>query len=162
MTDMIQMHIRILTQIYFPYSIYMTSSWTNHVKAYAKDKGITYKSALQDPQCSASYKANKAMTSATTEEKQHEGNKPKRRGRPRKYHTVEEAKVAKTSKTIESNKRKRKISKPDTNESIENKPVVQGTGVLSVGYVAENANGLGHIYPITHELVLRMINENGM
>jgi hypothetical protein len=26
-----------------------TNTWTNHDKAYAKDKGITYKSALQDP-----------------------------------------------------------------------------------------------------------------
>jgi hypothetical protein len=100
-----------------------TNTWTNHVKAYAKEKGITYKSALKDPQCSASYKANKVKT-------QEESKQPQvARRRPRKPQV---------------------------------EPKVEGTGALSVGYVTENANGLGHIYPISHELVLRMINENGM
>jgi hypothetical protein len=109
-----------------------TNTWTNHVKAFAKDKGITYKSALQDPQCSASYKANKAKT-------QEESQQPQVvRRRPRKP-KIEEAKP-----------------------KVEPNTKVEGTGVLSTGYVTENANGLGQIYPISHELVLRMINQNGM
>jgi hypothetical protein len=29
---------------------------------------------------------------------------------------------------------------------------------LNVGYKAENANGLGHIYPISHEAILKMLS----
>jgi len=39
------------------YYIIMTA-WTDHVKNYAKAKGITYAKALKDPACSASYKRN--------------------------------------------------------------------------------------------------------
>ena len=33
------------------------TAWTNYVKQYAKDKGITYKNALKDPACASSYKS---------------------------------------------------------------------------------------------------------
>jgi hypothetical protein len=33
------------------------TAWTNYVKQYAKDKGITYKNALNDPACASSYKS---------------------------------------------------------------------------------------------------------
>ena len=33
----------------------------------------------------------------------------------------------------------------------------EGKG-LNVGYITENANGLGHIYPISHDMVLQMLS----
>ena len=90
------------------------TAWTNYVKQYAKDKGIiTYKNALQDHACASSYKSSKDKSSAPTEPVKEENiqmkieEKPKKRGRPKKYPTLEEAKKAKSAKTIKSNKRKK-------------------------------------------------------
>jgi len=35
------------------------TKWTDFVKEYAKEKGITYKNALSDPNCSSTYKQTK-------------------------------------------------------------------------------------------------------
>ena len=105
----------------------------------------------------------------------------KGRGRPKKYTSPEEAKKAKSAKTMESNKRK-KTAKPTTaveGKGIPNplvppppphlvKPIkiprvpklklpVEGEG-LNVGYKTEAPNGLAHIYPISHALVLQMLS----
>jgi hypothetical protein len=74
--------------------------------------------------------------------------KPKKRGHPKKYTTLEEAKKAKSAKTMESNKCK-KAEKMDIE--------VEGKGVIA-GYKTKNPNGLAHIYPISHELVLQMLS----
>ena len=34
----------------------MPNLWINHVKNYAQAKGISYKDALKDPNCKATYK----------------------------------------------------------------------------------------------------------
>ena len=76
------------------------TAWTNYVKQYAKDKGITYKNALKDPACASSYKSGKVKPSVLTEPAKEDNiqmkieEKPKR-GRPKKYTTAEEAKKAK-------------------------------------------------------------------
>jgi hypothetical protein len=41
------------------------SKWTDFVKKYAKDKGITYKSAMSDPNCSIAYKQIPQQTQST-------------------------------------------------------------------------------------------------
>lgn len=170
------------------------TAWTNYVKQYAKDKGITYKNALKDPACASSYKSGKDKPAEPAKEDNIQmkiEEKPKKRGRPKKYATPEEAKKAKSAKTMESNKRKKaekgkKKSKKDADSSSESgsdmeggaiigKPIgmpnplassktekevikeLKGKGILA-GYTTENANGLAHIYPISHELVLQMLS----
>jgi hypothetical protein len=81
------------------------TAWTNYVKQYAKGKGITYKNALKDPACaSSSYKSGKDKPSAPTEPAKEDNiqmKKPKKRGHPKIYTTPEEAKKAKSAKTME-------------------------------------------------------------
>ena len=124
------------------------SAWVKHIKEFAKSKGIAYGKALSDPECKSSYHANKgkgleAEATPVKEEAKPEVKpetteevKPKRKGRPPKYLTAEERAEAKKVKTVESNKRR-------------------GKG-LTVQVKAEADNGLGHIYPITHENVVAM------
>lgn len=38
------------------------TAWINHVKEFAKNKGISYSCALSDPNCSASYKKREKFT----------------------------------------------------------------------------------------------------
>ena len=117
------------------------SAWVKHIKEFAKTKGIPYGKALSDPECKASYHANKGKGLEEVKEvepvvEQVEEVKPKRKGRPPKYASAEERAEAKKVKTVESNKRR-------------------GKG-LTVQVKAEADNGLGHIYPITHENVVAM------
>jgi hypothetical protein len=39
----------------------MASAWVEHVKDYAKRKGLSYGCALSDPKCSKEYKTGKAL-----------------------------------------------------------------------------------------------------
>jgi hypothetical protein len=106
------------------------TAWTNYVKQYAKDKGITYKNALKDPACASSYKSGKDKPSVPAEPTKEDNiqmtikEKPKR-GRPRKYYTQEEAKKAKSTKTMESNKRK----KAEKNKNKSNKDADSGSDI---------------------------------
>ena len=50
----------------------------------------------------------------------------------------------------------KKIKKQTQNSIVKD---LVGKGIISAGYKTENANGLGHIYPISHELVLEMIKK---
>jgi hypothetical protein len=111
----------------------MPSAWVEHIKEFAKRKGLTYGCALSDPECSAEYKAKKppktskkagGAKSAGGAEKENISmtiTEKKARGRPKKYATEEERKKAKSAKTIESNKRK-KASKSAGGEKKEPEP----------------------------------------
>ena len=116
------------------------TAWINHVREYAQEKGIKYSAALKDPECSASYK-NKKTSSA--EETPHEVSAPKKRGRPRKYVSKEEAKQAKREMTTKSNRKKKS-------------DISTGEGLIVVNKT-ENNNGLGHIYPLSHEIIMSML-----
>ena len=94
----------------------MPSAWVEHIKEFAKRKGLTYGCALSDPECSKEYQAKKppktskkagGAKSAGGENISMEISEKKARGRPKKYETDEERKKAKSAKTIESNKRKK-------------------------------------------------------
>jgi len=94
----------------------MPSAWVEHIKEFAKRKGLTYGCALSDAECKAEYHAKKppktsksagGAKSAGGENISMEIAEKKPRGRPKKYATDEERKKAKTAKTIESNKRKK-------------------------------------------------------
>ena len=39
----------------------MPNPWISHVKSYAQEKGMKYRDALKDPDCSASYKSGKGL-----------------------------------------------------------------------------------------------------
>ena len=141
----------------------MPSKWIEHIKEFAKSNGMSYKDALKDPKCKSSYH-EKGKGVAVEEPKKEENVEmkveevKKGRGRPKKYATEEEAKKAKSVKTMESNKRKKAekggaIAKPI---GMPNPLKEEGKG-LNAGYKVEAPNGLGHIYPISHELVLQML-----
>lgn len=90
----------------------MPSAWVEHIKEFAKRKGMSYKDALKDPECKSSYHEGKTKgkgmeAPAEKENISMEIAEKKSRGRPKKYATEEERKKAKSSKTIESNKRKK-------------------------------------------------------
>jgi hypothetical protein len=163
----------------------MPSKWIEHVKEYAKSKGITYRDALKNPECKSSYKSKGSGLSSSKEEnvslKIEE--KPRNAGalgspvsfgsagvpqekakrcRPKKYATTEEAKKAKSLKTMESNKRKKskKSAESETDSEKEESNIVEdlvGKGILVAGYKTESDNGLTHIYPISHEHVLEIL-----
>jgi hypothetical protein len=128
------------------------TAWINHVKEFAKSKGVSYRVALKDPQCSASYKSGKkdGKNEGKKEEKiaaepTKEGLALKKRGRPRKYPSPEAAKEAKSEMTVKSNRKKK-----------ESKKGVEGQGII-VPNKSENTGGLGHIYPLSHEIVRQML-----
>ena len=76
------------------------TAWTNYVKQYAKNKGITYKNALKDSTYASSYKSGKDKPAEPVKEDNVQikiEEKPKKRGRPKKYATPEESKKAKSA-----------------------------------------------------------------
>lgn len=120
------------------------TAWTEHIKDFAKRKGMTYGCALSDPECKAEYHAKRPPKLNKKEKKEVAGmeaqdinvaqkeniqmtieEKKKGRGRPKKYETDEERKKAKSAKTIESNKRKRAEKKAKATE---------GSGMPKVGF----------------------------
>jgi hypothetical protein len=97
------------------------TAWTEHIKDFAAKRGVSYGAALKMPECKAAYHEGKGkglVEPVVVEEKKKRG-RPKTkdniqltikektaRGRPKKYATEEEAKAAKSAKSIESNKRR--------------------------------------------------------
>jgi hypothetical protein len=166
----------------------MPSKWIEHVKDFAKSKGMTYRDALKSADCKSAYKSGSGLGGAVAEppapeEKENISMEIKeiaKRGRPKKYATPEEAKKAKSMKTMESNKRKKaekggalpsglvikKIGgKPNPMSDPEfakkymeekAKKEAEGKGLIA-GYSGEGANGLTHIYPISHAHILQML-----
>jgi hypothetical protein len=112
----------------------MPSAWVEHIKEFAKRKGMTYGCALSDAECKAEYHAKKTpktSKSAGGAEKENISmtiTEKKARGRPKKYATEEERKKAKSAKTIESNKRK-KAGKSAGGEKKEPEPTPAGVSV---------------------------------
>lgn len=155
----------------------MPSKWIEHIKSFAKSNGMTYKDALKDPKCKEAYHSGKGLggeVKPNIEMKIEE--KGGRRGRPPKYFTDEDRKKAKSAKTMESNKRKKAQKSKKEESSSESESESEGKGIpnplkqtkkiikelegkgIIAGYKTENENGLGHIYPISHELVLQMLS----
>ena len=124
------------------------TAWTEHIKDFAKRKGITYGCALSDADCKAEYHAKRPPKLNKKEKKEVSGMEAqdtnvaqkdniqmvisevkKGRGRPKKYETDEERKKAKSAKTIESNKRKRAEKK------------AKGEGILPIPILAKRIGG---------------------
>lgn len=91
----------------------MPSKWIEHVKDFAKSKGMSYKDALKSADCKSAYKSGAGLGGSVAEAPEAKENismeikEIAKRGRPKKYATPEEAKKAKSMKTMESNKRKK-------------------------------------------------------
>jgi len=157
----------------------MPSKWIEHVKDFAKSKGMTYRDALKCPECKSSYKSGSGLggsvvapvPEAVKDNISMSIKEIAKRGRPKKYATPEEAKKAKIEKTIESNKRKKGKKEEMEGGVVMGKPLgsdprtytpkhlneVVGKGILVAGYKAEGDNGLTHIYPISHAHVLEIL-----
>jgi hypothetical protein len=142
------------------------TAWTEHIKDFAKRKGMTYGCALSDPECSKEYKDKRPPKLNKKEKKEVSGMEAqdtnvaqkeniqmviseakKGRGRPKKYETDEERKKAKSAKTIESNKRKRAEKKakgegmpiPIITKKIGGKPNPMSDPVFAKKYMEEKA-----------------------
>lgn len=102
----------------------MPSKWIEHIKEFAKSNNMSYKDALKDPKCKSSYHSGKGIMVE-------EGINKNPRGRPKKYTTPEEAKIAKSVKTMESNTRK-KIDKMAGRGGRSSRVAVQDTEMGSV------------------------------
>ena len=98
------------------------NAWTNFVREWAKDKGLTYMVAIKDPAVSTAYKEQKKTTRKSAKEDTFDKLKAdavalaeiadppavkRKAGRPSKYASEEERKEAKRLKTLASNKKKR-------------------------------------------------------
>jgi hypothetical protein len=94
--------------------------WTDFVKDYSKKHKITYKEALKDANCSSEYHKSKGIEKFVPVQDLAGNFVPvknenismtiteiKKRGRPKKYFTQEEAKKAKISKTIAGAKKRK-------------------------------------------------------
>ena len=143
------------------------SKWIEFVKEFASKKGISYKNALKDAECKKSYSESK-------EAKPVEGGSlakepvlvpppmpKKERKKPKK--TVEpEPESPKENITMEvleggpKPKATRKRPKKTVVDMVE-PPSMEGQGVLQAGYTTEAVNGLEHIYPISHDMVLKIV-----
>ena len=131
------------------------TAWINHVREFAKTKGISYRTALKNPECSLSYKqkSNNKKSKKSTEEiaestaEPNEPSAPKKKDRPRKYVSTEEAKEAKKEMTVKSNNKKKAKM---VNENME------GKGIM-IPNTNESTGGLEHIYPLSHDIVLKML-----
>jgi hypothetical protein len=147
------------------------SKWTDHIKQFAKDKGISYREAMSSPECKSSYggKGKEPNVEPKVELKVEEIKKP--RGRPKKVQEVIVKEKLPHQKFLHK-------SNPALDQLLEAKslektglagaglepakkrrgrpPKVKGDGLVA-GYKTEAPNGLGHIYPVSHEMILEMV-----
>jgi hypothetical protein len=153
------------------------SKWTDHIKQFAKDKGISYKEAMSSPECKSSYggKGKEPKVEPKVELKVEEIKKP--RGRPKKVQEViikeklpHQKFLHKSNPALDQLLEAKSIEKtglagagveiPKMEEPVKKRrgrPLkVKGEGLIA-GYKTEAPNGLGHIYPISHNLILEMV-----
>lgn len=149
------------------------SKWIDFVKEFASKKGISYKNALKDAECKKSYSESK-------EAKPVEGGSlakepvlvpppmPKKERKTRKPITkVEPEPVPEAPKenikmeVLEGGPKPKKERKRPKKTAVEIPHIPEGEGVLHAGYTTEAVNGLEHIYPISHDLVLKIVKQLG-
>ncbi len=111
------------------------SKWTDFVKDYASKKGITYRQALKDKECAETYHSSKGKGLEEVKEEPKEEIKEEVKEEP---------------KEVEKPKQKRK---PRAKKSV---PSLEGEGLIAKS-TAEAINGLEHIYPLSHEHIVKML-----
>ena len=141
------------------------SKWIDFVKEFASKKGMSYRNALKDPECKKDYHASKGgslgkepvLSPLPVGRKERKTKKPitKVEEQPK----VEEPESPKEKENIKMEileggpKPKKERKRPKKTEIIP----MEGEGILNAGYSTEAVNGLEHIYPISHQLVLQMV-----
>jgi hypothetical protein len=122
------------------------TKWIEFVKEFAKKKGMSYKNALKDPECKKEYHEVKGkglvpVCSSSDSDSDHE-----------------QKENVSMKVVVPKEKAKRKSSKKSP---IEIPQTIEGGGILKAGYTAEAVNGLEHIYPISHDMVLKIVKQLG-
>lgn len=144
----------------------MTNKWVEHVKEFAKSKGITYKEAIKNPECKNSYKGkNSENISMKIEETK------VKRGRPKKYSSPEE-KVKTTKKSLSENKiieggsLETKIAKHLKNDNKKMKILAKAFSEhkkiehqvdTGKGLVVDPLSESTLLYPLSHDNILKML-----
>ena len=131
------------------------NAWTNFVREWAKDKGLTYMVAIKDPAVSTAYKEQKKTTRKSAKEDTFDKLKAdavalaeiadppavkRKAGRPSKYASEEERKEAKRLKTLASNKKKREEAQKAKKEGTmteEQREKYQRDSDMKVAWTAE-------------------------
>jgi len=136
---------------------YIMSKWIDFVKEFASKKGMSYRNALKDPECKKDYHASKGgslgkepiLSPIPVGRKERKTKKP--------ITKVEEPESPKENIKMEilegGPKPKKERKRPKKTEVVP----MEGEGILNAGYSTEAVNGLEHIYPISHNLVLQMV-----
>jgi hypothetical protein len=130
------------------------TKWIEFVKEFAKKKGMSYKNALKDPECKKEYHEVKGkglvpVCSSSDSDSDHE-----------------QKENVSMKVVIPKEKAKRKSSKKSSGPAEQKEPIeipqtIEGGGILKAGYTAEAVNGLEHIYPISHDMVLKIVKQLG-
>ena len=120
------------------------SKWIDFVKAFAKEKGMKYGEALKNAECKEAYHKEKGK--GLVPEVPNMGDSP----------PVVLNKPMKEKKPKEKKPKKPKKPKMEKMEKMEEKmeePKVEGAGVM---LMPQDGDGLTHIYPLSHQVVLEM------
>lgn len=128
------------------------SAWTNHLKEFAKKQGITYKEAMKDPKCKETYVKPVKGEGINLVVKE-----IKKKGKQAKKMIglgVETETESKTS--CEEKEEKAETPKPKRRGRPPKVRALEGEGLI-VKNKTENINGLGHIYPLSHQQILEMV-----
>jgi hypothetical protein len=142
------------------------TKWIEFVKEFASKKGMSYKNALKDPECKKEYHSSKTEGGALAKEpvlvpppmpkRERKTKKPIIKVEPESPKDISEANASGQNITMEvleggpKPKKERKRPKKTVVDMV-------GEGVLKAGYTTEAVNGLEHIYPISHDMVLKIV-----
>jgi len=131
------------------------TNWTNFVKQFAKDHNCKYSEALKNPACSAEYKKQDKFVPVQDlagnfvpvpkENITMEIKEIKKRGRPKKYSTAEEARKAKIAKTIASAKKRKETGKGIIGDTFKKAKQVASKAVEAVKDTANKVKDYGNI-----------------
>jgi len=139
------------------------TKWIEFVKEFASKKGMSYKNALKDPECKKEYHSSKSEGGSLAKEpvlvpppmpkKERKTKKPIAKVEP-EPESPKDNNI--TMEVLEGGHKPKKERKRPKKSVAEPEPM-EGEGVLHAGYTAEAVNGLEHIYPISHNMVLKIV-----
>ena len=139
------------------------TKWIEFVKEFASKKGMSYKNALKDPECKKEYHSSKTEGGSLAKEpvlvpppmpkKERKTKKPITKVEPE----PESPKENITMEVLEGGPKPKATRKRPKKTAVEIPHIPEGEGVLHAGYTAEAVNGLEHIYPISHNMVLKIV-----
>jgi len=152
--------------------LYRMSKWIEFVKEFASKKGMSYKSALKDAECKKEYHSSKTEGGSLAKEPalvpppmpKKERKSPKKTVEPESPKEIREANASGqniTMEVLEGGPKPKATRKRPKKTAVEIPHIPEGEGVLQAGYTTEAVNGLEHIYPISHDMVLKIVKQLG-